>query len=86
MSWFKRLKEGIQTATKNKKETPDGLWTKCKRCKTAHTSREVKDNLYTCPTCNYHHIIGSHEYFEVIFDGKYSLHFENLLAKSIKKH
>ena len=32
MGWFKRFKEGIQTATKNKKEAPDGLWYKCKNC------------------------------------------------------
>ncbi|NBU52721.1 MAG: acetyl-CoA carboxylase carboxyl transferase subunit beta, partial [Chitinophagia bacterium] len=28
MGWFKRFKDGIQTATKNKKEAPDGLWYK----------------------------------------------------------
>lgn len=80
MSWFKRLKEGIQTATKNKKETPDGLWTKCKKCKATHTSREVRENVYLCPSCNYHHQIGSEEYFEILFDGKYTTHFDNLLA------
>jgi acetyl-CoA carboxylase carboxyl transferase subunit beta len=28
-SWFKRIKKGILTSTKDKKEAPDGLWTKC---------------------------------------------------------
>ena len=28
-SWYQRLRHGIQTATKSKKETPDGLWHKC---------------------------------------------------------
>ena len=31
MSWFKRLKDGVQTATAHKKEAPDGVWYKCKR-------------------------------------------------------
>ena len=26
MSWFKRIKEGITTSTKEKKETPEGLF------------------------------------------------------------
>ena len=26
MSWFKRSKEGITTATSDKKEVPEGLW------------------------------------------------------------
>ncbi len=28
-SWFKRIKKGILTSTAEKKETPEGLWTKC---------------------------------------------------------
>ena len=28
MGWFKRNKEGITTSTKDKKETPEGLWHK----------------------------------------------------------
>ena len=34
MGWFKRDKEGITTSTKEKKETPEGLWQKCSNCKT----------------------------------------------------
>ena len=45
MSWFKRLKDGVQTATKHKKEAPDGIWYKCKRCKEASTTKEFKENF-----------------------------------------
>jgi acetyl-CoA carboxylase carboxyl transferase subunit beta len=71
MGWFKRLKDGIQTATKFKKETPDGLWHKCKNCGETHTVKELKENFYKCPKCNYHERIGSHDYFEMLFDGQY---------------
>ena len=27
-SWFKRIKKGILTSTKDKKDAPEGLWTK----------------------------------------------------------
>ena len=76
MGWFKRLKDGIQTTTKSKKEAPDGLWHKCKSCNETYTVKEVKENLYVCPGCEYHNRIGSVEYFEFIYDGRYELLFE----------
>ncbi|MCE3229334.1 MAG: acetyl-CoA carboxylase carboxyltransferase subunit beta [Bacteroidetes bacterium] len=68
MGWFKRLKEGITTSTKEKKETPEGLWYKCPSCKKIHTSADHIDNKYVCSDCGYHERIGSKEYFEIIFD------------------
>jgi acetyl-CoA carboxylase carboxyl transferase subunit beta len=37
----------------------------------------LKENLFVCPKCNYHHRIGSQEYFEIIFDDN---HYEELFA------
>jgi acetyl-CoA carboxylase carboxyl transferase subunit beta len=78
MSWFKRLKEGIQTATRNKKEAPEGLWYKCDRCKETSTVKELRENFHKCPKCNYHTRIGSYTYFELIFDDDYQLLHEEL--------
>lgn len=69
-SWFRRIKKGISTSTSEKKETPDGLWTKCPKCKYTCTILEQKDHLFVCPSCRYHHRIGSAEYFEILFDDK----------------
>ena len=81
MGWFKRLKEGITTSTKEKKETPEGLWYKCPSCKKIHTSADHSNNKFVCTECNYHERIGSKEYFEVIFDNNQftELH-ENLVS------
>ena len=68
MSWFKRIKEGITTSTREKKETPEGLWHKCKSCKKMITTRELTEHLYVCPYCDYHTRIGSEEYFQILFD------------------
>ena len=68
MGWFKRIKGGITTATHEKKETPDGLWSKCPKCKTIVTTEESKQHLHVCVNCNYHSRIGSSEYFEILFD------------------
>ncbi|MBB4077734.1 acetyl-CoA carboxylase carboxyl transferase subunit beta [Lewinella aquimaris] len=71
MGWFKRLKDGIQTATRNKKEAPEGLWYKCPRCSETVTRKELRENVYKCPNCNYHERIGSQEYFDLLFDGNF---------------
>lgn len=68
MSWFKRIKEGITTSTKEKKETPEGLWYKCPSCKTITPTEEHVQNKYVCPKCEYHEKIGSAEYFSILFD------------------
>lgn len=81
MGWFKRLKDGIQTATRFKKEAPDGLWHKCKKCDETNTMKELKDNFLKCPCCNHHTRIGSYDYFDLIFDGQYSIHFENIVSQ-----
>jgi len=82
MGWFKRLTDGIQTATKYKKEAPDGLWYKCKECGETSTSKEMRENFYKCPKCNYHVRIGSHDYFDLLFDdGKFEELFTDLISK-----
>lgn len=73
MSWFKRNKEGITTSTKDKKETPEGLWNKCSRCKTLFTHDDLVKNCYVCDRCSNHERIGSEQYFQILFDdGKYT--------------
>lgn len=73
MSWFKRNKEGITTSTKEKKETPEGLWHKCNNCKTVFTQADFEKNVYVCDRCSHHERIGSEEYFSIIFDeGKFT--------------
>ncbi len=81
MSWFKRLKEGVSTATKSKKDVPEGIWYQCKKCKEASTTKELRENYYKCPKCDYHTAIGSQEYFEILFDNQeYKLLHEDLIS------
>lgn len=68
MSWFKRIKGGITTSTKEKKETPEGLWYKCVSCKHIIPSKDHAALKYVCPECGFHERIGSEEYFEILFD------------------
>src|SRR6478735_926976 len=81
-SWFKRIKKGILTSTAEKKETPEGLWTKCPECNYICTMNELREHLFVCSKCNYHHRIGSAEYFEILFDeSQLNVMFENIRSK-----
>jgi acetyl-CoA carboxylase carboxyl transferase subunit beta len=67
MSWFTRKMKGIVTPTKEKKETPDGLWYKTPSGEIIDT-KVLEANNYVTPNEGYHERIGSEEYFEIIFD------------------
>ncbi len=80
--WFKRIRKGILTSTADKKETPEGLWNKCPECNYISTTTELKENRYVCAKCNYHHRIGSEEYYDILFDNKeYTELFDNIRSK-----
>ncbi|PJA09885.1 MAG: acetyl-CoA carboxylase carboxyl transferase subunit beta [Flavobacteriales bacterium CG_4_10_14_0_2_um_filter_32_8] len=68
MVWFKRRKQGVVTPTNEKKETPEGLWYKCPKCKHVVTHEEDVTNLYICSVCSYHEKIDSLAYFKILFD------------------
>jgi acetyl-CoA carboxylase carboxyl transferase subunit beta len=67
MAWFKRSKENI-SSDGQKKDIPDGMWTKCSGCSEIIHKKPLYQNLFTCPKCNFHFRIGSKEYFEILLD------------------
>ncbi|MCB0760393.1 MAG: acetyl-CoA carboxylase carboxyltransferase subunit beta [Flavobacteriales bacterium] len=71
MGWFKRIKSGITTKSKDKKEIPEGLWYKCPSCKHVVTSEEHMKTMWVCDGCGHHERIGSEEYFAILLDDKY---------------
>lgn len=82
--WFRRIKKGILTKTSEKKETQEGLWTKCPECNYISTFAELKEQLYVCPKCDYHHRLNSYQYYEVLFDNnEYEELFTNIKSKDL---
>lgn len=83
MAWFRRKQKGIQTPTKDKMDTPKGLWYKTPSGKIVD-AQELKENFYVSPEDGYHVRIGSEEYFEILFDrGKYEALFTGISSKDI---
>ncbi len=81
MGWFKRIKQGITTSTKEKKETPEGLWYKCKECKHVMSSEDHAKNLWVCDSCGYHERATAENYFDILFDdSKYTEIDANLVS------
>jgi acetyl-CoA carboxylase carboxyl transferase subunit beta len=67
-NWFQRDKENINTPTEGKKETPDGLWTKCPSCSKTLSTKALEKNLFVCGHCDHHFVVGSSHYFQILFD------------------
>ncbi len=65
MSWFKRLTKNISG---EKKELPEGLWTKCEKCGKIIHKTQLEANLWTCNDCNYHFRITSYDYINILID------------------
>ena len=73
MGWFVRNKEGITTKTEDKKETPEGLWYKCIKCKVISSVEDHAENQWVCSNCGFHERVNAKEYFTILFDeGKFT--------------
>ncbi len=70
MGWFKRIKHGILTPTKEKKETPEGLWYKCPICNSVVPQDDHIENMWVCQECNHHERVTAGNYFDLIFDNQ----------------
>jgi len=66
MDWFRKSKIGL--VAQQKKEIPDGLWTKCKGCGEVIYSRVLQDSDWVCPSCNYHFRISSQKLIDLLLD------------------
>lgn len=81
MGWFNRIKDGITTSTKDKKETPEGLWYKCEDCGNVVPSDEHEQHLWVCDKCDMHEKVGSEEYFQILFDeGEYKEFAQGIIS------
>lgn len=81
MGWFSRHKEGITTSTKDKKETPEGLWYQCPKCNEVTSAEDHAKELWVCASCGHHERINAQDYFELFFDDKKFSEFnENIVA------
>ena len=66
---FKSLRKKREN---ERKEVPEGLYTKCPKCKELILTSKLKKNMSVCPHCGNHLKITAYERLEMIYDqGKY---------------
>ncbi len=66
MEWFKKTKSGL--VSQEKKNIPEGLWTKCQSCGEIVYTKKMEDLFWVCPSCNYHFRYTSKQYMALLLD------------------
>lgn len=51
-----------------KKEIPEGLWEKCKKCEEIIFTRTREENLNVCPKCGYHYPMSAAQRIDLLTD------------------
>ena len=67
MSWFEKLIPS-KIRTEQKKNVPEGLWTKCNACNAILYKVELERNLEVCPKCGHHMRINARKRLEAFLD------------------
>jgi len=79
MEWFKKARVEIDST--NKKEIPDGLWTKCPHCGEIIYIKELEKEHWVCKICSYHFRLQSDDYIKMILDdGRLEEHDADLVS------
>jgi acetyl-CoA carboxylase carboxyl transferase subunit beta len=69
MSWFEKLlPTRIRTEGGNKRNVPEGLWTKCAGCNAVLYRSELERNLEVCPKCGFHMRIEARRRLDAFLD------------------
>jgi len=66
MAWFRKEKTGL--TSQEKKNIPEGLWTKCDSCGEVSYGKKLEELLWVCPNCDFHFRISSQKYINLLLD------------------
>ena len=82
MSWFKKARKPIASATAEKpSRVPEGLWVKCPDCAQIIYNKDLETNLNVCPKCAHHFRINAADRLRSLLDDSaWEEHFPNLVS------
>ena len=88
MSWLEKLLPSKiqQSDPAERRQMPEGLWTKCPNCETVLYKNDLEQNQNVCPKCNHHHRIGARARLNAFLDGegRYEIGQEVLPVDALK--
>lgn len=72
MSWLQKLlPPKINRAVgANKKNVPEGLWSKCPACESVLYRSDLENNAEVCPKCTYHNRISARARLDLLLDAE----------------
>ena len=77
--WFRRESDNIKTF--DKRNTEEGLWIKCPKCRVVIYKTVLKENHFVCHECTFHFRIASEEYIDLLIDNnEYDEFSKNLIS------
>jgi acetyl-CoA carboxylase carboxyl transferase subunit beta len=82
MAWFKREKKNIDEATppEERRVRTEGLWTKCESCRTIVFRKDLEENLYVCPKCQFHFKMNARQRLAMLLDGRWTEHDAGMMS------
>lgn len=70
MSWLQKIlpPKINRVISRNRKNVPEGLWSKCPKCDSVLYRTDLEANAEVCPQCNYHNRISARDRLNVLLD------------------
>ena len=72
MSWLDKIPQKIKrvVGAAQKRNVPEGLWSKCDSCQTVLYRSDLESNLEVCPKCNHHNRISARGRIDCLLDAE----------------
>ena len=72
MSWLDKIPQKIKRVVDSaqRKNVPEGLWSKCESCMTVLYKTDLDSNLEVCPKCSHHNRIGARSRLNQLLDSE----------------
>jgi len=70
MSWLQKIlpPKINRVIGRNRKNVPEGLWSKCPKCDSVLYRTDLEANAEVCPQCNYHNRISARDRLNLLLD------------------
>lgn len=70
MSWLDKIPQKIKRVVgeAQRRNVPEGLWSKCETCQTVLYRTDLESNLEVCPKCNHHNRISARARINFMLD------------------
>lgn len=68
MSWIEKILPKAKTQTSEKKNIPEGVWSKCNECNSTLYTAELARQMMVCPKCDHHMRISARQRIDSFLD------------------